>query len=105
VASRRRNLVVAAGLKTADGLAVQTAWTPPSDFAPGEYEAVFTQDRVVLEAGTYSVLIGLSDGDRGLQQFEAARVDLVGENAVGYYPATSGMGAVLNSMKVEIRAS
>ncbi len=94
---------VALGLKSAEGTAVQTVWHPPTDLGPGDYEVTFTQDRVVLEAGTYTVLIGLSEQDRSLQQFDAARIDLSGENAVGCYPGTAGLGLVLNSMTTSLQ--
>lgn len=95
--------VVAFGLKSADGTAVQTAWHPPADLAPGDYEAVFCQEQVVLEAGTYTVIIGLSENHRSLQQFEGARLDLSGEGAVGFYPGTAGLGLVLNSMTTRLQ--
>jgi len=82
---------------------VQTAWHPPCDLAPGDYEVSFTQENVIFEAGTYSVLIGLSESDRGLQQFEGARLDLTSERAVGYYPGTAGLGLVLNSMATSLQ--
>ncbi len=95
----QRRFVAAVGIKSADGIAVQTAWLPPQDLAAGDYEAVFTQDRVNLEGGSYSLLVGLTENDRQLQQFEAARFDLTGENAGEEFPATSGVGIVLNSMQ------
>jgi len=103
LASRQPHFVVAVGLQSADGFPVQTAWCPPQDLAPGDYEAVFVQNAVVLEANTYTVVVGLSESDRGLQQFDAARFDLTGDNAEGYYAGTSGVGAVLNSMQTSLR--
>jgi homopolymeric O-antigen transport system ATP-binding protein len=102
VASQER-LTVAVGLKSADGTAIQTAWVPPCDLEPGDYEAEFVQDRVSIEAGTYTVIVGLDAGGRGLQQFEAARLDIISENAVGYHPGISGVGIVLNSMSTSLR--
>ncbi len=93
----------AIGLKNTDGVAVQTVWLPPANLTPGHYEAVFHQDRLVLEAGTYSVTVGLSENDRSIQQFEAARLDIGGENAIGHFAATSGVGLVLNSMRTDLR--
>jgi lipopolysaccharide transport system ATP-binding protein len=98
----QRNFVIALGIRSGDGTPVQTAWLPPRDLTPGDYEAVFTQDRVVLEAGTYSLLVGLSESVRDLQQFNVASLDIAGENALGYFPATSGFGAVLNSMDITL---
>jgi len=103
VVSAQHNFVVSIGLKSADGTSIQTAWLPPQDLAPGEYAAEFVQDRVALEAGAYTVLVGLSESDRGLQQFEAARIDFSGEGAAGYYAGTSGFGFVLNSMQTSLR--
>lgn len=92
------NFVIAAGLVASDGTPVQTAWHPPQSVLAGDYEMIFEQNRVVLEAGHYTVLVGLSENDRTIQQLEATSIDLVGEGASGYFPITSGVGAVLNSM-------
>jgi hypothetical protein len=84
-------------------MSVQTAWLPPRDFPVGEHEAIFTQDRVVLEVGTYTLLVGLTENDRSVQQFEAARIEIEAANGQGYYAATSGVGTILNSMHCEVR--
>ncbi|MBP7141513.1 MAG: ABC transporter ATP-binding protein [Opitutaceae bacterium] len=100
---RMEHVIVAVGLLASDGTPVQTCWSPPQDLDPGDYEAVFTQKAVQLEAGTYSLLIGLSERERTLQQFEAGRLHINGEQPVGYFPATSGVGTVLNGMSVDLR--
>ena len=103
VANPQSKVVVAVGLKSADGVAVQSVWLPPQDLAPGDYEAVFTQDKVIIEAGSYSLIVGLNVGDRSIQQFEADRLEVTSENAVGLFPGTTGFGLVLNSMQTELR--
>jgi len=95
--------VIAVGLRAADGTPIQTAWHPPQDLGPGDYEAVFTQDRVAFEAGTYSFIVGLSASDHSFQQFEAGRLEISSEGAVGFYGFTVGVGAVLNSMSSSVR--
>jgi lipopolysaccharide transport system ATP-binding protein len=97
-AAAQTNFVIAAGLIASDGTPVQTAWHPPQALPAGDYETVFEQSRVVLEAGHYTVLIGLSENDRTIQQIEATSIDLISEGASGYFPVTSGVGTVLNSM-------
>jgi hypothetical protein len=92
-------LVVGLGLVAADGTPAQTAWNPPAAVSPGTYEFVFEQ-QTFLQAGTYTLLVGLSDSDQSLQQIEAARFDISGDDPHGYFPLTSGVGAVLNSMTV-----
>lgn len=100
---RMEHVIVAVGLLASDGTPVQTSWSPPQSLDPGNYEAVFTQKAVQLEAGTYSLLIGLSERERTLQQFEAGRLHINGDQPIGYFPATSGVGTVLNGMAVELR--
>lgn len=97
--------VVAIGLVSAEGVATQTAWSPPRAYTPGDYEATFRQEKVTLQASAYTLVVGLSEKDRSVQHFEAGRFDISGENTVGgYYAGTSGLGQVLNSMDVSIRA-
>ncbi len=98
-----QHVIVAVGLLASDGSPVQTTWSAPQTLPPGDYEAVFTQKEVQLEAGTYSLLIGLSERERTLQQFEAARLHIDGERTFGYFPATSGVGTVLNGMSVDLQ--
>jgi lipopolysaccharide transport system ATP-binding protein len=97
------NFVVALGLVASDGTAIQTVWEQPRSLPAGEYEAIFQQDRVTLAAGSYTVLVGLTEREQSIQQLEAARLHISADHAVGYYQATSGVGAVLNSMSVAVR--
>ena len=94
--------VVGLGLVAADGVPAQTAWSEPTAVTPGAYEATFEQ-QAMLQASTYTLLVGLSDSDKGLQQIEAARIDISGDNPQGYFPVTAGVGTVLNTMKVTLR--
>jgi lipopolysaccharide transport system ATP-binding protein len=85
-----------------DGRPVQTAWLPKLDLLPGDYHARFVQEEVSLAAGSYRLLVGLSEGERTIQQCEFARLDVTAENARGFLPLTSGVGLVLNSMKITL---
>lgn len=93
----------AVGLQTSEGIAVQTAWSTPASLEPGEHEFTFTQDAVMLSADSYTVIIGISVGDHTIQQFEAARLEVSGENPMIFCVATSGCGLVINSMRIEAR--
>jgi len=94
--------VVAIGFRSNDDIGVQTAWAPPQAVEPGDYEAVFTQDRLVLSAGTYAVIVGLNAEDRTIQQIRATAVDVTAEHPRGYFPYPAGAGYVLNSMPVRV---
>jgi lipopolysaccharide transport system ATP-binding protein len=98
-----QHFVVACGLMSSDGTAIQTVWEQPHDLAAGDYEAEFLQDRVTIAAGSYTIIIGLTEREQSVQQIEAARLYLSGDKALGYYQATAGVGIVLNSMKVTLR--
>lgn len=95
--------VVACGMIGGEGTAVQTAWGEPQSLSAGSYEAQFDQDCVTFAAGSYTIVIGLSERQQSIQQVEAARLHLSGDNPSGYYEATAGVGVVLNSMNVSVR--
>jgi lipopolysaccharide transport system ATP-binding protein len=95
-------LVVSISILSAEGNAVQTAWCPPRDLPAGNFQAIFKQNAVCLEAGSYRVHVALKEGERSIQQFEAARFELNGEEPVGFFPRAFGVGTVLNSMATEI---
>ncbi len=94
--------VVSVGLVHSNRHPAQTVWATPQDLKAGTYVAAFVQDRVILGADGYKLVIGLTEKERTIQQFEAVRVDIVGDEPVGYFQATTGMGTVLNSMTISI---
>ncbi len=98
------HFVVGLGLVAADGVPAQTAWSEPAAVTPGAYEATFEQ-QATLQASTYTLLVGLSDSDKNMQQIEAARIDISGDNPQGHFPVTAGVGTVLNTMKVTLRSA
>ncbi|MBI2814115.1 MAG: ABC transporter ATP-binding protein [Opitutae bacterium] len=104
IAKAQDQFVIAVGLLSPDGSPVQTSWFPPRNLAPGDYEAAFIQDKVILEAGSYTTVVGLSSHGHAFQQFQSERLDISGETVVGTYVcASSGVGVVLNSMRQELR--
>jgi lipopolysaccharide transport system ATP-binding protein len=94
--------VLAVSAVTSEGVAVQTCWSAPQSLAAGEYEAIFTQHAVALAADSYKLVVGLTVEGHAVQQFEAARLEISGEDPLIPCPAASGYGLVLNSMQVTI---
>jgi hypothetical protein len=91
------------GIRRLGGSGVQSVWTEPADIAPGDYEAVFQQDRVHLAAGTYVLVLGLSEGDKSVQQFDAVQFDVLPESHNGEFAhLPAGAGVVVNSMERRI---
>ena len=102
IARSMDRFVIGLGVVANDGTPIQTAWSTPMQLQPGSYEAVFAQSDVVLAAGSYDLLVGLSDHGQSIQQIRAGRLDVSAENAKGSYELTSGAGMVLNSMKIDV---
>lgn len=102
VARRLKDFVASVGLVTSEGISLQTVWSTPSELSPGDYEFVFTQTEVALAADSYKLIVGLSEENRSIQQFEATRVEITGDDPLIVCPATSGYGLVLNSMQVSM---
>jgi lipopolysaccharide transport system ATP-binding protein len=99
----QRNLIVGIGITSIDRTPIQTVWSRPIDTDRREFEVVFTQKTIDFEAGSYSILVGLSRGDVAIQQFELARIEFE------HPPEDSlevvrkyGVGFIINSMDVEI---
>lgn len=95
--------ILAVSLVTGEGLTLQTCWSAPQELPAGEHEAVFLQHAVALAADSYKLVVGLTAEGRSVQQFEAARLEITGENPLIPCAAPSGYGLVLNSMQVDIR--
>lgn len=97
------DFVAAIGIVNEAGMPVQTVWSTPAVAEPGRYEALFTQDRVILAPGRYAVFAGLTAADRAVHQVEAGGFDITVEDSHGYFQLPYGAGAVLNSMQVRTR--
>jgi lipopolysaccharide transport system ATP-binding protein len=102
VGRKMDEFVIGLGVVANDGTPVQTAWSERMIVQPGSYEAVFGQDHVILAAGSYDLLVGISQRGQSIQQIRVARLDVSPENAEGSYELTSGAGMVLNSMKINV---
>jgi lipopolysaccharide transport system ATP-binding protein len=103
VSKAQRNLIVGIGVSGIDRTPIQTVWSRPIDTNLGSVDVVFTQKSIDFEAGSYSILVGLSRGDTQIQQFEAARIEFEhppenNAEVVRKY----GVGFIINSMDVEV---
>jgi lipopolysaccharide transport system ATP-binding protein len=95
-------LVIAAGLVTIQGVTAQGCWIPPQRIRPGDYQATFEQAHVCLEAGRYSVVIGLTEDGFSIQQIEADWIELTRDGCGAYLPDRLDVGVVLNSMSTSL---
>src|SRR5689334_17332745 len=60
VGRKMDEFVIGLGVVANDGTPVQTAWSERMRVQPGSYQALFSQDNVVLAAGSYDLLVGIS---------------------------------------------
>jgi lipopolysaccharide transport system ATP-binding protein len=103
IAKPQRNLILGIGVSSIDQTPIQTVWSRPIDTNLGSVDVVFTQKSIDFEAGSYSILVGLSRGDAQLQQFEAARIEFEHPpESNGDVVRKYGVGFIINSMDVEV---
>ncbi|MFB9844063.1 ABC transporter ATP-binding protein [Mucilaginibacter ginsenosidivorans] len=102
-----RHFIIALGISDSRDNHVRTAWSCPADIIPGDYEAVFTENSLLLATGTYSLSVGLSSYEKPVQYFEgAAHLQISEISAEDLDPSiirTSGTGILLNPMEITIK--
>jgi hypothetical protein len=86
-----------------DKTPIQTVWSNPINTDKKQFQVFFSQNKIELEEGTYSVIIGLAKNGIALQQFEVARIEiqhqkLEHDNVIKKY----GAGFIVNAMNVNV---
>jgi lipopolysaccharide transport system ATP-binding protein len=106
ITQRLEHFMIALGVRTNTGVTLRTSWSVPRTLEPGEYQAVFREETVLLGSGRYHLMLGLSTYERSLQYIEDAGVLEVAEFGEGIsLPRVSNSGFILNPFKIEIRKS
>lgn len=97
------HFMIAFGLRTVDDVPIRVTWSEPCTMFPGEYQAVFREDTVILASGRYLIAVGLSTYERAIHYAEnAGYVEFAEFTEDGEYIRNSGTGTVLNPMRVEV---
>lgn len=101
-----KHFIIALGLSDARDFNVRTAWSSPVDITAGEYDAVFTEDQLLLATGQYNLAIGLSSSEQAIQYVENVAQINISSIAVDDLDKriirTSGTGVLLNTMGIHI---
>lgn len=100
------HFVIACGIKSMLGLAVQTSWSEPQDLNEGEYEALFGNKDVIYTEGQYRLVIGLSTEQRVVQYNEQAGIINVSDISSLNYDKriiNTKSALILNQMDVTIK--
>ncbi|BBC24662.1 ABC transporter ATP-binding protein [Pseudanabaena sp. ABRG5-3] len=98
-----KHFVIALGIVTSEEMPLRTSWSKPTSLSPGEYQAVFSEDFVILGAGRYSLIVGLSQHLQTFHYIENAGIlDIAAFSEREDIVAVSSVGSILNPMNIEI---
>jgi len=101
-----KGFIIALGLSTEVDVNLRTSWSNKADLDEGYYEAVFKEHDLLLAAGAYKVVIGLSSNERTFHYIEDAATFNILPIASKLLDVsvirTSGSGVVLNPMSIKI---
>jgi lipopolysaccharide transport system ATP-binding protein len=96
------HFIVGLGFRTNMDAPLRTSWSPQETLQPGEYQAVFREDVLMLAVGRYSIVVGLSSFERTFHYAEAGFLEIA-EYAEGDVPIRiANSGILLNPLKTEI---
>jgi lipopolysaccharide transport system ATP-binding protein len=100
------HFIIALGLKDISDAPIRTSYSTPQDIEPGEYEAIFKYDDVMLASGSYPLVIGLSSYEKSfyykenITSVEISQIsDLTSDNRI---IRNTGVGFILNPMNISI---
>ncbi len=101
-----QSFVIAMSLKTTNGTVIRTTWSKAQDISPGEYDAVFSDDSIQMNAGIYTCNFGLSSFKQAFHYVEdAASIKVTEEGAVIDHDrilTVAGAEIFVNPMNIDI---
>ncbi|MBD1906676.1 ABC transporter ATP-binding protein [Funiculus sociatus GB2-A5] len=97
------HFIIALGFRTSDEIPLRTCWSKPWSLVPGEYQAVFREETVILGAGRYSIIVGLSSRNQSFHYVENTGVLEIAEYTDKIeLLKNSNVGIILNSLNIDI---
>jgi lipopolysaccharide transport system ATP-binding protein len=98
------HFIIAVGLFANVSTPLRTCWAKPMDLEPGNYEAVFREENLLLAAGRYGIGFGLSSYERSFCYVQDAGVIDIVEVGEGVdVLRTANHGYLLNPFQIEIQ--
>jgi lipopolysaccharide transport system ATP-binding protein len=96
--------VTGIGFMTIDNLPFRTVWASPQDTSPGQYEAVFREDTIVMGSGRYNIIVGLSAREVAIQSvYNVAFIEFEEYADKELAIRTQGVGLILNKMETQLQ--
>jgi lipopolysaccharide transport system ATP-binding protein len=103
---RVEHFLIALGLWTNLNAALRASWSVPQTLEPGDYQAIFREETLLLATGRYPIGLGLSSFERSFHYVENAGILEIADLADGIdLVRISGVGVILNPMKIELQRS
>jgi lipopolysaccharide transport system ATP-binding protein len=97
------HFIIGLGMMTELNTPLRTAYSTPRDLVPGEYEAVFKEDNLILATGSYQIIIGLSSFERTFHYTENAGAIKIAEFTENLdLVRIKNVGLILNPLQIEI---
>lgn len=101
-----KDVIVGVGLSNEMEANLRTSWSLRTDYDEGQYQAVFQEKDLLLAAGTYKLVIGLSSSEATFHYVEDAVsftiLPLAADKLDKSIIRVSGSGMLLNPMSVNI---
>lgn len=98
------HFVIGIGISSTMDVNFRTTWSEPQDIEKGDYEVIFRDTKIIMSAGEYKILVGLTSFQRSIQYAEnvavlrIAEIDTLKDKRI---LRISGNGLLLNPMDVE----
>jgi lipopolysaccharide transport system ATP-binding protein len=98
-----QHFIIALGFLTELNTPLRTSWSKPQTIEPGEYQAVFRENNLLLTNGIYPIIVGLSSNERAFQYVEDAGFLRISEISEGVdLVKIRNVGLLLNPLEIEI---
>jgi lipopolysaccharide transport system ATP-binding protein len=102
---RTSHFIIGIGISNTMDVNFRTTWSSPMEIEKGEYEIIFRDTNILMSAGEYKMLIGLTSFQRSIQYAEniaVLRISEIDEINDERILRISGNGLVLNPMEMEL---
>ncbi len=102
------HFIIGIGVMTSAQVGLWTSWSTPMEIEKGAYEVQFKNDQIMLAAGNYSIILGLSNYEKAFHYIESAieiEVSDIKHDSVKNDPRlikTNGSGVLLNPLEIII---
>jgi lipopolysaccharide transport system ATP-binding protein len=101
---RVEHFIIGLGLWANLNITLRASWSAPQTIEPGDYQAVFREETILLATGRYSIGLGLSSFERSFHYIENAAILEIADIAEGIdLVRISGVGVILNPLKIEVQ--